>query len=196
MELLQYWISSYGSFGIALLLALGIVGLPIPDETLLTFAGYLVFRGELKALPTGLAALCGSVGGITLSYVLGRTAGYPLLHRYGRYVRITDKELDRVHLFYRRAGGLSLTFGYYIAGVRHLTAFVAGASKLEYPVFGTFAYAGAVLWSMTFLVLGYMLGERWNEILAWAHKVGMGAAVAVVTVVLGVFLYWWRRRAA
>jgi len=194
MELIQHWITAYGYYGIAALLALGIVGLPIPDETLLTFAGYLIFKGELKAFPTAVSALCGSISGITISYALGRMAGYPLLHKYGKYVRITDKELDRVHAFYRKAGGLSLTFGYYIAGVRHLTAFVAGASHLEYPVFGAFAYAGALIWATTFLTLGYLLGDRWEEILQLAHRFGVWAAAGLIVAVAGYGLWWWRRR--
>lgn len=196
MELIQHWITAYGYYGIAALLALGIVGLPIPDETLLTFAGYLIFKGELKPFPTAAAALGGSMSGITISYLLGRWAGYPLLHKYGRYVRITDKELDRVHAFYRKAGGLSITFGYYIAGVRHLTAFVAGASHLEYARFGAFAYAGALIWSSTFLTLGYLLGERWEDILGYAHRFGLWATLGLGLVAAAYGLWWWRRRRA
>ena len=42
------WITEYGYAAIVGLLMLGIVGLPVPDETLLTFTGYLVFRGNLR----------------------------------------------------------------------------------------------------------------------------------------------------
>lgn len=194
MELIQHWIAGYGYFGIAALLALGIVGLPIPDETLLTFAGYLLFRGELKAAPTVLSAMAGSVGGITISYLLGRTTGYPLLRKYGRYVRISEHEIHRVHDFYQRKGGLSLTFGYYIAGVRHLTAYAAGASKLEYPIFAAYAYGGAALWCATFLTLGYLLGERWNEILHAAHRFGILAAGGLAVAGAAYGLWWYRRR--
>lgn len=194
MEFIQHWITQYGYFGIAALLALGIVGLPIPDETLLTFAGYLIFKGELKMLPAGLSALAGSMCGITVSFVLGRTTGYPLLHKYGKYVRISQKEIDKVHDFYHRTGGLALTFGYFIAGVRHLTAYVAGASKLEWPVFAAFAYGGALLWVSTFLTLGYLLGDRWQDILAMAHRFGIWAAGGVGLAALGYGWWWWRRR--
>jgi membrane protein DedA with SNARE-associated domain len=194
MELIQQWIAAYGYFGIAALLALGIVGLPIPDETLLTFAGYLLFRGELKPVPTALSALAGSVCGITISYVLGRTTGYPLLHKYGRYVRITEHEIHRVHDFYQRRGGLSLTFGYYIAGVRHLTAYAAGASQLEFHTFAAYAYSGAAIWCGTFLTLGYLLGERWNEILEVAHRFGLAAAAVLAVAAAAYGLWWYRQR--
>jgi membrane protein DedA with SNARE-associated domain len=197
MELIQHWISQYGYFGIATLLALGIVGLPVPDETLLTFAGYLVFRGELRLIPAALSALGGSITGITVSYILGRTAGYPLIHKYGRYVRVTDREIRRAHDFYHRLGGLSLTFGYYIAGVRHFTAFIAGASRLEFGWFAAFAWAGALIWCSTFLTLGYFLGERWPLVVEAAHRYGLIALNVLATlVVLGALVYYFRRRGA
>ena len=45
------WVTRYGYAGIFLLLMLGIVGLPVPDEALLTFVGYLSFKGELAFAP-------------------------------------------------------------------------------------------------------------------------------------------------
>ena len=69
------WIAQYGYLAIFSLLVLGIVGLPVPDETLLTFTGYLVFQGHLSLPMAFLSGFAGSACGITLSYVLGRTFG-------------------------------------------------------------------------------------------------------------------------
>src|SRR5438067_9158429 len=55
------WITQYGYFAIFCLLVLGIVGLPVPDETLLTFSGYLVFKGHFGFLPTVASAYAGSI---------------------------------------------------------------------------------------------------------------------------------------
>ncbi len=185
MELIQHWISQYGYCGIFALLVLGIVGLPVPDETMLTLAGYLVYRGSLRPVPTLAAALAGTMCGITLSYVVGLATGYYLLHKHGRRLHLTQERVDRVHAWFRRMGGLTLTFGYYIPGVRHLTAYVAGASRLEYPVFAMFAYAGSVLWTTSFLSLGYLLGENWPRGLSKEHDLALiGGAVALILVLL------------
>jgi membrane protein DedA with SNARE-associated domain len=190
MDLVQHWIAQYGYFGIFALLVLGIVGLPVPDETMLTLVGYLVYAGQLKAAPALAAALLGSVCGNTISYLLGRTTGYYLLHKYGPRVHLTPDKVDRVHGWFKRFGGLTLTFGYYVPGIRHLTAYVAGASKLEYTVFAAFAYTGAVLWSASFLSLGYFLGEHWSEALSRENTV----ALIVCGIALGAALLWWLRR--
>src|SRR5439155_3308224 len=102
METVYQLIAQYGHLAIFCLLVLGIVGLPVPDETLLTFTGYLVFRGQLKLVPAFLAALLGSGCGITLRYVLGRTFGARLLHRYGRYIHLTEERIAYAHNWFER----------------------------------------------------------------------------------------------
>ena len=71
--------------------------------------------------------------------------------------------IAKVHDWFERIGRWSLFLGYYVAGVRHFTAMVAGASDLEYPVFAAFAYAGAFTWVLTFLSIGYFLGDQWES---------------------------------
>src|SRR3989442_14379318 len=69
------WISQYGYPAIFFLLVGGIVGVPVPDQLLLVLSGYLVLTGALSLGPTLLAAVLGSIVGITLSYALGRCSG-------------------------------------------------------------------------------------------------------------------------
>src|SRR3974377_1800184 len=137
------WITQYGYAAIFLLLVFGIVGLPVPDETLLTFTGYLIFKGHLSPPLAFASALAGSASGITVSYTLGRIFGMALLHRFGKYLHLTPERLARAHEWFERIGHWALTFGYFIPGVRHLTAYVAGSAALEWPPFGASAYSGA-----------------------------------------------------
>ena len=190
------WISHYGYLAIFSLLVLGIVGLPVPDETLLTFTGYLVFQGNLYLPYAYLAAFCGSACGITISYILGRKFGLMLIHRYGKYLHIKEEHLQKAHAWFERAGHWSLTFGYYIPGVRHFTAYAAGMSDLEAPQFCLFAYSGAALWTASFMTLGYFLGERWQSVVENIHQYFLISTIAAVVLALA-FLAWrkWRRPA-
>ena len=154
METLLAWVSHYGYAGLFGLLILGIVGLPVPDETLLVFSGYLIYKGRLQPGLTFLTAFAGSVCGISLSYVIGRTAGHKVVQRYGRYVRINQERLERVHRWFQKMGEWLLAVGYFIPGVRHFTALAAGISDLEYGRFAVFAYGGAAVWVGAFLTLG------------------------------------------
>ncbi|HWB95629.1 MAG TPA: DedA family protein, partial [Bryobacteraceae bacterium] len=173
------------------LLVLGIVGLPVPDETLLTFTGYLIYKNHLHPVWAFLAALGGSLCGITISYTLGRTFGLALIHRYGRYLHLDEVRIEKAHDWFARIGRWALTFGYFIPGVRHFTAYAAGMSDLEPHWFAVFAYSGGLLWTTTFLSLGYFLGDHWERVVRQLHEHVLKATVAAAVLMLA---YWiWRR---
>lgn len=186
MDSLVQWISQYGYTGLFVLLVLGIVGLPVPDETLLVFSGYLISKGRWNPFLAFISAFAGSVSGISISYLLGRTVGHAAIERYGKLIHLTPAKLERVHQWFRHFGNWLLTIGYFIPGVRHFTALVAGMSGLEFRVFALFAYAGAAIWVTFFLSLGYWFGENWHSIILVTHQYtlpvvlllcGVGAAV-------------------
>jgi len=188
------WIAHYGYPAIFCLLMLGIVGLPIPDETLLTFTGYLIFAHHLRPAAAFATVLAGTMCGITMSYVLGRTFGLALIHRFGKYIHLTEERLAKAHGFFERVGHWSLTFGYFVPGVRHLTAYAAGVSYTAPHVFAMFAYLGAFLWSASFVTLGYLLGDRWHEVSERIHH-NLVLAACAGGLVIGLYLVWRKLRA-
>lgn len=192
MDAVFVWISHYGYAGLFALLMLGIVGLPVPDETLLVFCGYLIWKGNFHLVPTFLAGFGGSICGISISYLLGRTCGHLVISRYGRVIGVTPGRLDLVHRWFDRLGTWVLTIGYFIPGVRHFTALVAGTAGLKWPAFAFFAYVGAAFWVGTFLALGYVVGEKWQESSARFHKYASLALIVVLVLALVVWLF--RRR--
>lgn len=191
MESLLGWLSQYGYAGLFGLLVLGIVGLPVPDETLLVISGYLVSRGRLHPLLTFLTGFGGSICGISLSYTIGRTLGHSFVLRYGRYLRITEVRLARVHRWFDRIGNWLLTGGYFIPGVRHFTALVAGMSQVQYKSFALFAYTGAAIWVSTFLAIGYFVGENWQAAMSLVHRYTLALALLII---LASALAWWLRK--
>ncbi len=185
METITHFLSQYGYLGLFGLLMFGIVGIPVPEETLLTFAGVLVFRGHLELGPTLLAAFLGSSCGITVSYALGRGVGRVVTRRLGRFIRVTPDQMERVEAWFERVGHWGLLWGYFLPGIRHLTAVVAGASRLRYRDFSVFAYSGALLWSLTFISLGTLAGRHWERVYAEVHANLKLASALVVAVLVG-----------
>jgi membrane protein DedA with SNARE-associated domain len=171
---------------------LGVVGLPIPDETLLVFAGYLIFRGKLHPVGAFGACVAGAWTGISGSYLIGRTLGAEAVHRYGKYVHVTEARMAVVHGWFNRIGHWTLFVGYYIAGVRHFTAVVAGMSKLEYRTFIAYAWTGGALWVASFLTLGYFLGDNWRQVAELVHRYIVMASLAIV--IAGVAWYFLRKK--
>lgn len=192
MESVFSWISEYGYWALFALLMLGILGLPIPDETLLMFAGYLVSQGKLQFQPTMATAFLGSVCGISLSYVLGWWVGPRFVNKFERIFHLNPGSLDRAKIWYQRNGKYVLFFGYYLPGVRHLTALLAGSARLPLSTFGLFAYSGGFAWSLTFIGLGYGLEEEWRTLSDTIHQ--SLVVMAIILTIAGIGLWTYRKR--
>jgi membrane protein DedA with SNARE-associated domain len=182
------WIVRHGYGAIFLLLMLGIIGIPVPDETLLVFAGYLSSKGTLRLEPTIVTAFLGSACGISISYAIGRFLGQPALVKHGPLLHLRPEHVDQAHRWVERWGKYSLLLAYFIPGYRHLAAFVVGASLLEPTVFARFAYTGALIWASCFVGLGYVAGEEWQHLIPVLHtslRIAMLAGVAVLVAGVG-----------
>jgi membrane protein DedA with SNARE-associated domain len=189
------FIYAYGYPGVFSLLMLGIVGLPVPDEWLLIFAGYLVHKGHFHIVPTLAVAVLGSVCGISVSYYLGHTLGISFVHRYGQWFHITEEKMGRIHAWFDRIGRWSLLVGYFIPGVRHLAGFAAGTSKLRFPEFALFAYTGAFVWSVSFVAIGYFSGKEWESTSRTIHRdIVIGAVLAAIMILVYMLLIRKPRR--
>ncbi len=182
------WVVHYGYIGLFCLLMFGIVGVPFPDEVIMTCAGYLISKGYLHPEQTILAAFLGTACGISLSYAIGRVAGTRLIDKFGYLAHVTPDKLKFVHSWFERFGKWALVFGYFLTGFRHLIAIVAGTVKLRVVVFALFAYSGALIWSLTFISLGYFLGEKWTLIATHAETIALILTVIVCVAALIYFL--------
>jgi membrane protein DedA with SNARE-associated domain len=171
----------YGYFGLFGLLVLGIAGIPLPDEALLTFVGMLVRQGHMNFFLSLVAAFVGSCFGISLSYVLGRFVGREVITRFGRFLHLTEEKLQRAEQYMERYGRFALFFGYFVPGVRHLTALTAGFSQMQKRIFAPYAFAGALVWCFTFLLLGQAVGHEIHRIehMIYSFRYWIGSLVVL-----------------
>ena len=190
------WVLRHGYLGLYSALVLGIVGIPVPDEMLLTYAGSLAARGTLVLPGVMAAALAGSATGITLSYGLGRLAGARLDSPLGRRLGLTPERRARVQRWFDRWGRFTLIIGYFVPGLRHIAALSAGASKLPYRRIAPFMYVGALLWSQTFVLAGYVLGDHWERVegTIHAHLIALTVTVAAILAIVIAVRTWRSRR--
>lgn len=163
-------IHDYGYVASYILLTLGIVGLPVPDEVILTYLGYVTSLGEMSLLLTLLSTFAGSLSGISLSYLLGVKLGEPFLRKHGPKIFIKEKTIERASKLFKKYGSFVLFFCYFIPGVRHVAAYLAGITRFSFKSFTIYAYSGAFVWVTTFLFLGNRLGENWNYIFHIVHQ--------------------------
>ena len=194
MDLGFEWIARYGYGAIFVLLLLGIVGLPVPDETLLLLVGYLSFTGDLRLEPALVSAFLGSACGVSVSYALGRLVGIHAVDKLATRLHIPPAHLALTYQWVARWGKYVLLVAYFIPGVRHLAALVMGASLLPPLVFARFAYTGALVWTGTFIGLGYVGGEEWRHLAPVHHRTVVISAVLAVLAIAILLVAFWRYR--
>lgn len=181
----------YGSLGIVGLLSLGIVGLPIPDETLLLVTGILVNTHQLEFFAAWLACMLGPIIGISVSYTLGYTLGHFAIIKLCRTLKLSSTHLEQTRAYFNKMGAWLLLVGYFIPGVRHFTGLLAGAAQLPYKRFALFAYTGAFLWANTFFWLGYIYGNQaLNFLMQLYHRYGLLLLLLFICLSLAVFIIW------
>ncbi len=181
-------IVNYSYWGIFVAIGLGILGLPIPDETIVTYVGFLVFKGKINLFLAFFAAFMGTTCGITVSYLLGRFYGHRFLEKYSDKIHLNPDHVKRSLTIYNQYGKFALAIGYFIPGVRHLTAIFAGTSLIPYGIFALFAYIGGFVWVIAFISLGYSLGEGWHHFSKYTYHYIL-PIILVASIILILFLY-------
>lgn len=186
--LLIHYITQYGYLGLYVILLVSILGLPIPDEFLLTFVGFMSFSGQLNPVLAIISSATGSMTGITIAYFLGRFFEAKVLAHLEKHAG--SERLEKVLSWYHRHGYKLLTVGYFIPGVRHLSGYIAGLSRLSYRNFAFFSYLGAVAWTSLFIILGRTLGSRWETVLPIIHRYSILLGVISAVLFLAFYLLY------
>jgi membrane protein DedA with SNARE-associated domain len=166
------------------------IPLPIPGDGLLLLAGYLVSTGALSLPGSLVAATAGALIGASILYWVARRGGRALVLRFGRYLRLSERHLDRLAGLFDRLRPVGPGVARLIPGLRIYASALAGLAAVPYPVFVFNVAWACTVWALAFIVVGYLVGARWREFL---HR--SGAATAVSIAILGVLLVaWWSLR--
>jgi len=168
-------------------------GLIVPGESLVLASGFFAHQGVLELDAVIAAAAVGATLGDNIGYGLGLRLGRPWLLHFGSRLGLRPEHLARADAFFARQGGKAVLLGRFIGFARALVPFVAGASRMPYRVFLVYNAVGAVLWTVSFVLLGYFLGASWRMAERW---IGRTSTVVAGVIALAVLVSWiWRRRA-
>ena len=170
-------------------LMLELIALPVPGEALMTYCGLLVFEGRLNWITSTLLAWGGASVGITIAYWIGFKAGTPFFEKYGRKIHLGPDKLAKASQWFQRYGNKVIMAGFFIPGVRHITGYFAGITRISFRTFGCNAYLGALLYTGIFISLGKLLGPEWERFHQSIKKYLIIAGVIAVVVVLVIYLY-------
>jgi membrane protein DedA with SNARE-associated domain/membrane-associated phospholipid phosphatase len=161
----QYMISfmnDYGYIVLFLSLTLGIMAIPIPIEALMGYAGFLSFQGKLNWIGCIAAAAAGCTVGMIFAYTIGKKLGMPFFEKYGSRFHLGPDRLNSTSIWFKKYGNKLLIFALFIPGVRHLTGYFAGITRLPFRIYAGYSCLGSLIWVATFIGLGKMLGPKWQ----------------------------------
>ena len=182
--------------GIVALMAMESSILPVPSEFVMPPAGYWAAKGQMNFAVALVCGILGSVIGALANYYGARLIGRPLIQRYGRYVLLSEKNLERSERFFAQHGEISTLIGRLFPVIRHLISIPAGLHGMPLPKFVLYTAVGAGVWCVILTGIGYFIGLHEGALQAGEiHRYATWALLALIPLsAIAVVVYVRRRR--
>ena len=177
-------VASYGYVVLFFLVGLESLGIPLPGETVLVTAAAFAALGHLSIYAVVATAAAAAIIGDNGGYWVGRSGGIALVRRYGRFIHLNESHLERTRRFFERHGPKTVFIGRFIALLRTWAAVLAGAAHMPYGTFMLYNALGAVCWSVTVGILGYVFGRNLPQLERYMGQASL-AGVLLVALVVG-----------
>jgi len=167
--------------------------IPISSEITFGFAGVLAYQGHLNLALVIIIGSLAELGGSYASYAVGRLGGKPLVKKIGRYVLITESDVDRAERFLAGKGAWAVPVGRMLPFIRAFTSIVGGLVRIPAGRFGVLSLIGTVIYATTLSLIGYGLGSAWQSVNHGLTDVGYVLFALVVVAIVGFIAYRWRQ---
>ncbi len=176
IEAVEHWLLTFSSDvyeflgwgGVVVLMALESTAFPLPSEVVMPLAGWrLIYDQGLGlewVLVAGFWGAVGSVLGSLAEYYVARAGGRPLIDRFGRYLLITRRDIERADEWFETRGEITIFVGRLIPVVRHFISIPAGVARMNVPKFILYTFLGAFPWCLFLAWAGYLLGDNYESI--------------------------------
>jgi len=182
-------ISSWGYFGVGLMMAIESACVPLPSEIIMPFAGFLVAQGKFTLFGVTLAGALGCVAGSVLAYAVGIWGGRAFIEKYGKYILISHHDLNIADNFFNKYGSAAIFFSRLLPVVRTYISLPAGIAKMNFTKFVVYSFLGSLPWCLALAYLGKILGEHWHALGAYFHKFDFVIGIIIIAGVV-----WYVRR--
>lgn len=156
---------------------------PIPSEITFGFAGVLAGEGHLNIVAVIVVGTIAELLGSFVAYGIGRAGERPLVRRYGRYLLITEADIDRAERFIAGRGIWAIPVGRALPVVRTFVSIVAGFLKVPPLLFGILSLIGTAVWVTVISLVGYGVGSAWKSI---ANGLAVAGYVIIALAVIGI----------
>ena len=190
IDAVTHFIAALGYPGVLLLMALESACIPIPSEAIMPFAGSLIVTDPARGFNIHTLAFVGAFGnllGSMLAYWVGMKGGRPFLSKYGKYVLIRKRDIDKSDAFFQKYGDATALFSRVLPIVRTFISLPAGIARMNFAKFCAYTFVGALPFCYLLTWAGVKLGEHWEQVHTWLQKADVGIGV-VLALLFGVWL--------
>ncbi len=170
------------------------VGLPIPAIPLMLAAGALAGAGKMDLGLAILLSITACLAGDVIWYELGKRRGRQALGLLCRISLEPDFCVQRTEKFFTRQGIRALILAKFIPGLSTLAPAMAGLFGIRFPRFLTYDGLGAGLWSLVFVLPGYVFSSEIEAIAANQSRVGKFILVGLVIGLVAYIAYKFAHR--
>ena len=165
------------------------IGLPVPAALGLVAGGAAAAAHTLSLPEAFITAITAMLIGDSLLFVLGRYMGWSLLGLLCQLsVNPESCVLRSAESFYKR-GKATLLIAKFIPGVNTMAAPLAGSMKMRFSQFLQLDLAGASLYSVTYLVVGYVSRDFLAALLRGFHAAGRAMEGVIIAALLVYSIY-------
>ncbi len=140
------WVEHWGYLGVFVLMAMESSIIPVPSEIVMPPAAFWAAQGKLNFWGVVFAGTAGSYVGSIAGYALARAVGYPLLHKYGKYVLLPARKLAMAESWLSSYGVAGIFAARLLPVIRHLISYPAGAFRMPWKRFSLATLTGAGIW--------------------------------------------------
>jgi membrane protein DedA with SNARE-associated domain len=176
----------YGYVLVFIVVFLNNIGLPLPGETILLGAGFILGQaaGSLWQPIAAGAAAC-FLGGIC-SFWLGRRLGEGGLEKI-HWLHLTPERLKWPGRFFKRHGPKAVFIARFIALFPPVAAnLLAGMAKMRWRIFLFYNLAGSAAFAAAYTLIGYFFGRKWKLLQSWLNPTALCLILAgLALLVLG-----------
>ncbi|MDH3780975.1 MAG: DedA family protein [Nitrosopumilus sp.] len=135
---------------------------PIPTLAIFPTAGFLASQQGIPFIGLISMIILGAIGatiGTSAIYLIALKLGRVILLRYLKYVKISEKKLERVEIWFEKYGDKAVFLGRMVPVMREMISVPAGLLKMKIPKFVIYTFAGSCIWSAGTILSGYYFGE-------------------------------------
>lgn len=170
----------------------------IEGPVLMLASGFLVRLGFLEFWPIYLVLIAGDLTADALWYWIGHRGARPLIEKYGRFISVTEENVERAEKFFHNhqikilfISKITMGFGFALA-----TLIAAGAARVPFKKYLTVNFFGQFIWTGILMGAGYFLGHLYTVVDKGLRLAFAAAAFVIVAAAVYGFGKFMRKKFA